>query len=388
MSMMATKINLKPPQFINQQLVFEKLLDNLQTEKILAFDTEANSLYAYREQVCLIQLSTQNEDYILDPLTLEDLSPLGKIFSDPGIEKVFHASEYDILIMYDEYQYKFRNLFDTMLAAQILGHEKLGLDSLLEEMFGIKVNKKYQRANWGKRPLANDMLLYAQMDTHYLIKIRHNLAAELEKKGFGPIAAEDFSRACDIHRQPREEKIAPHWRINGARKLTPQKAAVLIKLCNYRDQVARKINQPVFKVLSSQTLLNLAEQCPTSTQQLIKLDLPGKNILKRHADGLVKAIQSGLASDPVRPPRRNHSDEATINREKSLRDWRKQTARKMNVNSAVILPRELLYAVISANPKDREELSLVLEDVPWRLERFGDEILSILTKVNKSRSAG
>ncbi|MGB2964690.1 MAG: HRDC domain-containing protein [Anaerolineales bacterium] len=385
--MMATKINLKPPQFINQQPDFEKLLIDLQREKILAVDTEANSLYAYQEQVCLIQLSTLNKDYILDPLALEDLSPLGKIFSDPGIEKVFHASEYDILIMYDEYHYKFRNLFDTMLAAQILGREKLGLDSLLEEMFGIKVNKKYQRANWGKRPLADDMLLYAQMDTHYLIRIRHNLASELEKKGFGPIASEDFSRACHIHRQPREEKIASHWRINGARKLTPQKAAVLIKLCNYRDKVARKINQPVFKVLSSQTLLNLAEQCPTSTQQLIKLDLPGKNVLKRHADGLVKAIQSGLASDPVRPPQRNHSDEATINREKTLRDWRKRTARKMNVNSAVILPRELLYAVISANPKTREELSLVLEDVPWRLERFGDEILSILTKVNKSRSA-
>ena len=385
--MTPNNINLKPPQFVNQQSVFEKILRDIGGEKTLAIDTEANSLYAYREQVCLIQISSSKKDYIIDPLALEDLSPLGDIFSNPGIEKIFHASEYDILIMYDEYQFSFQNLFDTMLAAQILGRKKLGLDALLEEIVGIQVNKKYQRANWGKRPLADDMLQYAQMDTHYLVKIRHTLAAELEQKGLTPIAAEDFSRACRVHRQDREEKLAPYWRINGARKLPPQKAAVLVKLFEYRDQVARKINQPVFKVLSSQALLNLAEQCPTSAQQLLKLELVGKNALRRHSEGLVKAIKAGLASDPVRPPRRERTDDSFFAREKALRDWRKKTAQKMHVNSAVILPRELLYALVSTNPANKEELAKVLADVPWRLERFGEDILSILTKDSISRSA-
>lgn len=385
--MTPNNITLKPPQFVNQQAVFEKILQDLGGEKTLAVDTEANSLYAYREQVCLIQISSSTKDYILDPLALEDISPLGEVFSNPGIEKIFHASEYDILIMYDEYHFNFRNIFDTMLAAQILGRNKLGLDALLEEIVGIQVNKKYQRANWGKRPLSEDMLQYAQMDTHYLLKIRHTLAAELEKKGLTPIAAEDFSRACRVHRQDREERLAPYWRINGARKLPPQKAAVLIKLFEYREQVARKRNQPVFKVISSQTLLSLAEQCPTSAQQLLKLDLVGKNVLRRHTEGLVQAISAGLASDPVRPPRRERTDDSFFAREKALRDWRKQTAQKMNVNSAVVLPRELLYALISNNPANREELDKVLADVPWRLERFGKDILSILTKANISRSA-
>lgn len=385
--MTPNNITLKPPQFVNQQAVFEKILQDLGGEKTLAVDTEANSLYAYREQVCLIQISSSTKDYILDPLALEDISPLGEVFSNPGIEKIFHASEYDILIMYDEYHFNFRNIFDTMLAAQILGRNKLGLDALLEEIVGIQVNKKYQRANWGKRPLSEDMLQYAQMDTHYLLKIRHTLAAELEKKGLTPIAAEDFSRACRVHRQDREERLAPYWRINGARKLPPKKAAVLIKLFEYREQVARKRNQPVFKVISSQTLLSLAEQCPTSAQQLLKLDLVGKNVLRRHTEGLVQAISAGLASDPVRPPRRERTDDSFFAREKALRDWRKQTAQKMNVNSAVVLPRELLYALISNNPANREELDKVLADVPWRLERFGKDILSILTKANISRSA-
>jgi ribonuclease D len=380
---MSSRTNHLPaPEFINKQPVFEELMGRLQNEKALAIDTEANSLFAYQEQVCLIQISTNTTDYIVDPLPLDDLTSLGMIFKNPEIEKVFHASEYDILIMHDDFDFKFNNLFDTMLAAQILGREKLGLDTLLEEIVGIKVNKKHQRANWGKRPLPNDMLQYAQMDTHYLIKIRQALAAELKEKGFTSIAAEDFKRACQVHRQPKGENIASCWRINGARKLLPQKAAVLAKLCEYREDVAKKRNLPVFKVLSANTLLLLAEESPTSVNQLQRLNLPGGKALQRHAEGLVGAIQGGLASKPELPPRKQRLDDSYLAREKALRDWRKINARKMNVNSAVVLPRDIMYSLISQNPKTRSDLANVLKDVPWRLERFGDDILSILLKVS------
>ena len=373
--------HLPAPEFINKQLIFEELMQRLQNEKILAIDTEANSLFAYREQVCLIQISTASADYIIDPLPLVDLAPLGLIFKNPDIEKVFHASEYDILIMYDDFKFEFKNLFDTMLAAQILGREKLGLDTLMEEIVGIKVNKKYQRADWGKRPLSDDMLQYAQMDTHHLIKIRQVLAAELEEQGFTSIASEDFKRACQVHRQPKEENIASCWRINGARKLSPQKAAVLTRLCEYREDVAKKRDLPVFKVLSAKTLLLLAEESPTSVNQLLSLNIPGGKAIQRHAEGLVDAIQNGMASKPELPPRKKRLDDSYLAREKALRDWRKITARKMNVNSAVVLPREILYSLISSNPKNRSELALALKEVPWRLERFGDDILSILLNI-------
>jgi ribonuclease D len=373
---------LPAPKFIDQQPVFEELMGLLQDEKILAIDTEANSLFAYQEQVCLIQISTNKTDYIIDPLSLDDLTPLGRIFSNPKVEKVFHASEYDILIMNDDFNFEFSNLFDTMLAAQILGREKLGLDTLMEEIVGVQVNKKYQRANWGKRPLPDDMLQYAQMDTHYLIKIRQTLAEELEKKGLSSIAAEDFKRACQVQRQPKEENIAACWRINGARKLPPQKAAVLSMLCEYREVVAQKRNLPVFKVLSAKTLLKLAEESPTSVNQLIRLDIPGGKAIQRHAEGLVQAIQAGLKSKPEIPPRRERLDDSYLAREKALHYWRKTKARKMNVNSAVVLPREIMYSLISHNPKTRAELASLLKEVPWRLEKFGDEILSVLTKTS------
>ena len=384
--MTQNKIGVAPPILIDNQSSFESVLPELMKEKILAVDTEANSLYAYRERVCLIQISSPGKDYILDPLRINDISSLGYLFLDPNIEKIFHASEYDFLILHDDYQFEFQNLFDTMLAAQILGRTKLGLDALLEEMVGITVNKKYQRADWGKRPLSEDMLSYAQMDTHYLFKIRHTLAADLEKTGLSPIAQEDFSRACLVHKVVREKKDDPCWRINGARKLPPQQAAVLVKLFQYRDQVARNKNQPVFKILSSKTLLQLAEECPATKKQLLYLELPGKRAVERHADNLIKAIQAGLDSDPVYPPKKERFDDSYLTREKALKDWRKSAAQKMNVNSAVVLPRELLYAVVSANPTNKKELATILENVPWRLERFGDDILSELIRSNQSRS--
>ncbi len=375
---------LQPPIFIDQQSAFDKLVNNLKAEPVLAVDTEANSLFAYQEQVCLIQLSSPSADYIIDPLSLQDLTSLGDVFNDPSIEKVFHASEYDLIILHEDFQFNFQNLFDTMLAAQILGKEKLGLDALLEEYIGLKVNKKFQRANWGNRPLPEDMLLYAQVDTHYLIQIRHILAEELHNKNLIEIAAEDFARACQVHLNHKENKTNPCWRINGAKKLSPQKAAVLSSLCQYREEVARKIDKPVFKVIGARTLLMLAEQTPANTAQLMDMDLPGKKNLQRHAEGLIKAIRTGLDAKPLYPPKKERWDDSFLAREHALRNWRKITARKMSVNSAVVLPRELLYRVVSENPQTLADLEAVLKDVPWRLERFGTQILSVILKANLS----
>ena len=358
------------------------MIESLRNESRLAVDTEANSLFAYQEQVCLIQISTSRKDYILDPLSLEDISPLGELFSSSSIEKVFHASEYDILIMRDDFQFEFQNLFDTMLAAQILGREKLGLDSLLQEIAGIKVNKKYQRSDWGKRPISDDMLRYAQMDTHYLIKIRNVLAAELETAGLTPIADEDFKRACLVQRDAGEERVAACWKINGARKLSPREAAVLNELCEYRDKIARKRDVPVFKVLSSSSLLQLAEAAPRSVPELLRLNIPGGKAIQRHADGLVNAILAGLDAKPVHPPKKVRHDDLYLAREKALRDWRKVTAHKMNVNSAVVLPREILHDLVTINPSSTDALSRIMDDVPWRLENFGDQILNVIKKAN------
>jgi ribonuclease D len=252
----------------------------------------------------------------------------------------------------------------------------------LEEISGVKVNKRYQKSNWGKRPLPEDMLRYAQMDTHYLFTIRDQLAIELKQAKLLAIAEEDFNRACQVYRHQQENHQTSCWKIRGAKQLSPQKAAVLKKLCQYRDETARKQDQPVFKILSSAALLELAEKSPTTKEGLSRLDIPGQKAIQRHAAGLIKAIQAGLNAQPEYPPRKERWDDSYLIREKVLRDWRKKTARNMNVNSAVVLPRDLLYDLIQQNPTTDAELAEILSEVPWRLNKYGSSILSELQKLN------
>ena len=183
-----TIISLPPPSLVQSPDDFLKLIHDLDNQARIAVDTESNSLHAYRERVCLIQFSTPEQDYILDPLALDDLSPLASIFSNPRIQKIFHASEYDIICLRRDYGFTFSNIFDTMQAGRILGRKQAGLDRLLEDKFGIKVNKRFQKADWGVRPLSRDLLLYARLDTHYLIPLSDLLKTELEEKGLWQLA--------------------------------------------------------------------------------------------------------------------------------------------------------------------------------------------------------
>jgi len=154
--------------WIDQPQKLRDVIHELSAQDILAVDTESNSLYAYQEQVCLIQFSTREKDYLIDSLVMPDLSELAPIFQSNEILKVFHAAEYDLICLFRDYGFRFNYLFDTMIAARTLGYQKIGLGSLLEKFFVIQMNKKYQRANWGKRPLKPDMLEYARLDSHYL----------------------------------------------------------------------------------------------------------------------------------------------------------------------------------------------------------------------------
>ena len=171
------------PSFIHQPAGLDALAKTLLAESCIAVDTESNSLYAYREQVCLIQFSTRERDYLVDPLALDDLSPLREVFCNPGVEKVFHAAEYDLICLRRDFGFEFAHIFDTMVAGRILGRDEVGLGAMLLKEFDVQVDKRHQRANWGQRPLPDYLLDYAQYDTHFLIQLRERLSRELEEMG-------------------------------------------------------------------------------------------------------------------------------------------------------------------------------------------------------------
>lgn len=372
---------LPDPILVTRPAALQRLVDDLLAQPIIAVDTESNSLYAYREQVCLVQFSHPQVDYLVDPLALDDLSILDEIFTNPSIEKVFHAAEYDLICLKRDFGFEFENLFDTMLSARILGIEGVGLSTLLEQEFGIRLDKRYQRANWGQRPLPTHLLNYARLDTRYLIALRHRLAKQLEQRGLWPLADEDFKRMRSINGKNPDERLDDPWRIHGAQDLSPQKAAVLNELCRYRDEVARALDRPLFKVLGDKTLLEVAQSLPHSQAELEGLSGMTVRQMERHGRGLLEAVAVGLKAPPVHPPRHVRPNDSFLQRLDALREWRKHTARSMGVPSDVVLPRDLMHAIAERAPGSPSELRAVLHAAPWRFERFARPILDVLAAV-------
>ena len=367
------------PAMVTHPADLQRLADELRHASVLAVDTESNSLFAYREQVCLVQFSTPADDYLLDPLAQADLSPLASVFSDPHIQKVFHAAEYDLICLKRDFGFSFTNIFDTMLVARILGRKEVGLGSILEAEFNLTVDKRHQRADWGKRPLAGFLLDYARQDTHYLIPLKEKLEKELKKKGLLLLAQEDFQRLCEVEAAAENGKN-DCWRVNGVHHLSPQQVAVLQELCVYRDEAARRCNRPLFKVISDHTLHAIALASPSSLEELKSLPGMTSHQVSRHGKALLQAVQRGLQAEPVHQPRNVRPDDRFLTRLEALKQWRKLKARQLEVESDIVLPRDLLHRLAAKNPKTPPALSDCLADVPWRLDHYGDEILKVLNK--------
>ena len=370
--------------WVNREPAFRQMVEKLAGFPSLSVDTESNSLHAYQEQVCLIQFSTADVDYLVDPLALPDLSALGPILANPLIEKIFHAAEYDLICLRRDFNFQFANIFDTMAAARILGRPAVGLGSLLEAEYGIQVNKRFQRADWGQRPLPPELMAYARLDTHYLLSLRNRLRDELAANGRLPLAEEDFQRMARFYSSgmPDEpETIESFWRISGAQDLTPQQAAILQALASYREERARAADLPPFKILNNQVLLAIAQSGPRTPADLKNLDVLTPRQLNRFGDGLLQAVEKGLRAVPVRRPAGKRPDERFLNRLEALRNWRKQAAQAMGVESDVVLPRDLLYALAERNPREESQLREVLQGTPWRLEHFGAEITRVLIRL-------
>ncbi len=372
--------------FVDQPKGLKRLLDIINQEPMVAVDTESNSLHAYREQVCLIQFSTPTTDYLLDPLAVSDLSALGPFFANPEIEKVFHAAEYDLICLRRDFNFSFARLFDTMVAASLLGRPEIGLGALLESEFSIEVDKRYQRADWGQRPLPPELLAYARMDTHFLIPLRNQLKIELVENERWAMAEEDFSRIARMAQaavngnKDGDPVASTCWRITGVYDLDPQQAAVLLELCRYRDHAARQSNRPLFKVINDATLLAIAVALPMNINEL--KDLPGmtQGQIRRHGHQILQAVHRGLDAKPVTPPRPQRPDEQFLARLEALRKWRKQAAQKLEVKSDMVLARDLLYSIALHNPHNLDELTTIMKDSPWRLEHYGQQILAAIHK--------
>lgn len=377
-------------EFIANDTDLQQLVDALQGIPHLAVDTESNSLYAYYEQVCLIQLSINSKnngdlsyikDYIIDPFTIDDMRPLGKLMASPDTEVIFHGAEYDIMSLKRDFEFDFVNIFDTHLAARTLGKPKVGLSNLLADYFGVEVDKQYQQANWGKRPLPDEQLHYAQMDTHYLLNLRHQLCAELEDQGYMDEVNETLDYLTDLPPIEKNFDEDGFWRIKDTRHLNNTELAILRELYLWREDTAARMNRPPFKVLQNKTLVRLAQDQPDHIRQLELLKGFPKHQAKRFGPQIFAAIERGKKAGPPRH-RRSASTipQAVLARYEKLRNWRKQKASERGVESDIIISKHILLDVAHQHPRTLEELGQVNGIGTYRLQKYGQDILKLLSK--------
>jgi len=367
------------PAIVATQRRFDKLLSDLLSRPAVAVDTESNSFHAYHERVCLIQFSTRDADYIVDPLAGIDLSPLGDLFADPSVQKVFHAAEQDVAGLKRDFGFHFANLFDTMWAARILGWPRVGLGDILWETFGVRTDKRYQRFNWGRRPLPPEALAYARRDTHYLLPLRDLLAKALEQAGRTEEAAEVFEQLTHTPPASNPHGPAAFWRVKGLDALTPRERAILWQLYVWRDREAARRDVPPFRVAGERTLKALAQARPRTLGELARVPGVSRGLLRRYGKTLLEAVARGERNLPPQPPPAPPPpDEAVLHRYHALRVWRRQVATRRGVKSDVVLPNAALWALAERNPATLDELADIPGLGPWKRRTYGPAILSVL----------
>jgi ribonuclease D len=366
---------LSPPVWVATKTELNALVNTLLKQSCVAVDTESNSLHAYHEQVCLIQFSTVDTDYLVDPLALDDISSLGKIFASSKIEKVFHAAEYDLICLKRDFDFSVTNIFDTRWAVRLLGYHRDGLDGLLAEKFDVKVNKKYQKSNWGKRPLSPEHINYARRDTHYLLPLKNMLQSELEEKGLMQLAREDFERATDVEIPPGKPVL---WeRMANNHGFSPRELTILKEVYECREQIAENLDRPPFKVMGDKQLYEIARMQPAHPDELLGLGLSHRQV-KRWGQAVLQAVEQGEKAPLVKPQQPERPDDAFLSRLDALKSWRKNTARKMKVESDVVLPKSLMERIAEHAPRSTPELSNLLSGSPWRMAHYGPQILKVM----------
>ncbi|MFO1476374.1 MAG: HRDC domain-containing protein [Verrucomicrobiota bacterium] len=321
----------------------------------VAVDTEADSLHAYPEKICLIQISTPHGDRLVDPLAGFDLQPLLQVLG--GHELLMHGADYDLRLFSKHYRFVPKSIFDTMLAARLLGDRQFSFSALVEKHLGVKLEKGPQKANWAMRPLTERMERYARNDTHYLKPLVDRLRPELESKGRLDWHRETCARLVEDGSRPREED-PDAWRVKGSFALGRPGLAVLRELWRWREQEATASNRPPFFILSHETMVALA--AAASARRPIE-PLFSRHLSDRRRSGIRKAVEKGLALPPDQHPRfpERHSrrpTEAERKRYLELEKHRNAKADQLGIDPTLIASRATLSDLAQSWDKHVGEL--------------------------------
>jgi ribonuclease D len=347
----------------------------------VALDTEGDGFYHYFEKVCLIQVAdASGQATLIDPLAVRDLSALGPLLADPSVQKVIHSAENDIATLKRDFKFEFASIFDTHAAARLCGRLEMGLEKLYEREIGITHLKTLQRCDWSRRPLTPAQEHYAAEDVRHLIALRDRLQAELRSLGREAWAAEECGELPSTPAAlPRER--ADFLKAKGTIDLGPRDLAVLRELFQLRDEWSRKADLPPFMIASDEALLAVAVRRPADAHTLAKVPRLPARLKDRRAADVLAAVQRGEAVPEKDLPRRIRGPRLRMAREASarvdrLKAWRAGAATKVALDPGVLLPQRLIERIAIDAPVDRATLAAVPGIRRWRVDAFGDGILS------------
>jgi ribonuclease D len=359
-------------------------LDSIGAVTDLAVDTEGASFHRFVDRVYLLQFSTLDRHAILDPLAVAPPAALGALLADPDVEVVFHDADYDLRLLRQDFAWRVERLFDTRIAAQLLGIRQFGLASLLEANFGVRLDKRHQRADWSMRPLSEAMLAYAAQDTRHLLPLRDVFREQLARKGREGWAAEEFTRVQGVEWDANDSESA-FLRVKGARDLARRELATLRELVRWRDQAAAAVDRAAFRVMANEALLEIARTAPASVEALRSVKGIPRNLSPTRTAEVLAAVQAGLGvpeEDLPKFPRapRWDRDPHFDTRVSALRTARDAVAAKLDLEPGVLCSRERLEAVARRVPASPDDLSAIPELRRWQVEVFGDELLRALKR--------
>lgn len=368
-------------QYVGDTAAMREMLSHLHGSHFVSVDLESDSYHNYAEKIALLQIGDGENIFILDPFSV-DLAQVASLFKDKSKEKVFHDVDYDGRMLLTFLGVKPTPIFDTMVAARILGKEKVGLADLLGEYVGISLDKGLQKADWSRRPLSHDMLEYAALDVAYLIQLRDRLAAEIEDLGRADWAREEFERLVE-NLEPMPEKSADFTRVKGARDLSPRQLAVLQKLLEWREAKAESMDVPPFKVIGTERLLNIAGKHPRSRRELERSGFLSERQEARFGNDILRAVERGMKVADAKLPRfpahahqkRDFLAERMLKKLKNARDRR---AEELGLDPGFLLPNAVLKAVARQNPADQRELEESGLLKGWQMQVIGDTLATCL----------
>ena len=362
----------------------ERIALELQKEPAIGVDLEGDSMFHYKEKVCLLQISTRSLNIVIDPLSVGDFAPLAPIFADARIRKVFHGADYDIRSLYRDFGIEVHSLFDTQIAAKFLGLRETGLASLLKDKFCVLSDKKYQKKDWSQRPLPADMLQYAVQDICYLLPLSDILEKKLMENGRLFCVEEESELLSRV--RPNSSGIRPFFlSFKGAARLDPRSLAVLEKILCFRDQVARRRDRPHFKVMGNKPIMEIVRMKPMAQSDFAGIIGLSRKQIEHMGGSLIEKIKEGLDLPeeelPVYP---NRSGERLRYKEaarvKALKEWRERVGGKIGIDSSLVCTNAQIRALAIANPEEPEGMECIKEIRKWQIKLFGPNICNVLQK--------